>query len=250
MNYYLAEEATGLHGSFIISAKASRIRGQPYNKETPSQQAELRARANTTTEQLEKADILAIRIFHTDTGVDVITLGAIAFGATDEEHFISLLSFTPRLAPWPITLELRKRDGTKFRATTELFLLPMPSRLQGCSRIDSLRNTLLIRYPNIPAWDPLFPNSFYLSGPWLASDPDNLQKLATRFNVLHIVPGGDGIGYDLDQLDAWFDAAERFAMWIMLDMRWTYQNRNYVRIQVERYKRRANMLLWYTADEP
>ncbi|KAI4088776.1 MAG: hypothetical protein LQ348_004109 [Seirophora lacunosa] len=250
MNYYIAEEATGLGGSFIISAKASRIRGQPYNKETPSQQAELRARANTTTDQLEKADILAIRIFHTDTGVDIITLGAITFGTTDEEHFISLLSFTPRLAPWPITLELRKRDGTTFRATTELSLLPMPSRLQSCSRIDSLRNALLIRYPNIPLWVPLFPNSFYLSGAWLASDPDNLQKLATRFNVLHIVPSGDGIGYDLDQLDAWFDAAERFGMWIMLDMRWTYQNRHYVRTQVERYKRRGNMLLWYTADEP
>ncbi|KAL8850802.1 MAG: hypothetical protein Q9221_004216 [Calogaya cf. arnoldii] len=70
------------------------------------------------------------------------------------------------------------------------------------------------------------------------------------FNILHIVPGGAGIGYDLDQLDTWFDEAEKLGLWIMYDMRWTYQNTGYVRTQVERYKSRSNMLLYYTADEP
>ncbi|KAL8650229.1 MAG: hypothetical protein Q9210_003942 [Variospora velana] len=248
-NFYLAGETSV---SFIVDAKASNIHGQPYNnpQETPDQQAELRARANITTGQLQKGDVLAVKIYHTDTGVDIITIAAIAFDETDREYSISLDSFQPRLTSWPITLELRKRDGTKFRATTELSYLPIPRGPQSFSRIDSLRNALQVRNEG-PYWQTIFPYTFYVSGAWLAESPDNLKKLSSLgYYVLHIVPGADGIGYDLDQLDAWFDEAEAIGLWIMLDMRWTYQNRDYVRTQVERYKRKKNMLLWYTADEP
>ncbi|KAL8979409.1 MAG: hypothetical protein Q9177_006152, partial [Variospora cf. flavescens] len=248
-NFYLADETSV---SFIVDAKASHIHGQPYNdpQETPDQQIELRDHANTTTGQFQKGDVLAVKIFHTDTGVDIITIAAIAFDETDREYSISLESFQPRLTPWPITLELRKRDGTKFRATTELSYLPIPGGPQSFSRIDSLRNALQVRNEG-PYWQTIFPYTFYVSGAWLAESPDNLKKLSSLgYYILHIVPSGDGIGYDLDQLDAWFDEAEAIGLWIMLDMRWTYQNRDYVRTQVERYKRRKNMLLWYTADEP
>ncbi|KAL9600420.1 MAG: hypothetical protein Q9219_003173 [cf. Caloplaca sp. 3 TL-2023] len=117
-------------------------------------------------------------------------------------------------------------------------------------RIDGLHGGLQVRSTG-PVWESIFPYSFYLSGPWLGSDPGNLKKFKSLgYNVLHVVPGGDGIGYDLRELDKWFDEAEQLGLWIMFDMRWTYQNTNYVRIQVERYKTRKNMLLWYTADEP
>ena len=42
------------------------------------------------------------------------------------------------------------------------------------------------------------------------------------YTVLHIVPAG-GLGYELPELDAWLDEADRIGLWIMLDMRWSYQ---------------------------
>ncbi|KAL8936361.1 MAG: hypothetical protein Q9211_004228, partial [Gyalolechia sp. 1 TL-2023] len=118
------------------------------------------------------------------------------------------------------------------------------------TRIDSLRDGLQIR-SYTPEWEPFFPYSFYLSGPWLESSSGNMKKFKELgYNILHIVPGGEGIGYDLEQLDKWFDEAEQIGLWIMFDMRWTYKNFHHVKIQVERYRSRRNMLLWYTADEP
>lgn len=69
------------------------------------------------------------------------------------------------------------------------------------------------------------------------------------YNVLHIVPAG-GLGYELPELDAWLDEADRIGLWIMLDMRWSYQVPKNIRILVERVQRHKNLLLWYTADEP
>lgn len=161
-----------------------------------------------------------------------------------------MASFKPSQAPSAIKLELTKRDGTIFTATTDLYFLPNPAIPQSVSRIDSLRGGLQVR-SNGPYFETVFPYSFYLSGVWLGSNPVNLRKFKDLgYNILHIVPSGEGIGYDLEQLDAWYDEAEKLGLWIMHDMRWTYQNRDYVKIQVERYKRRKNMLLWYTADEP
>ncbi|KAI4124437.1 MAG: hypothetical protein LQ338_004802, partial [Usnochroma carphineum] len=183
-------------------------------------------------------------------GATIIPVAGIAFNETGREYSITLTSFKASQAPSPITLELTKKDGTKFTAKTQLYYLPNPTSPQSVSRIDSLRGSLQVR-TNGPYWETIFPYSFYLSGAWLESSPDNLRKLRDLgYNILHIVPGGGGIGYDLDKLDAWFDEAEQLGMWIMYDMRWTYQNRDYVQLQVERYKRRKNMLLWYTADEP
>lgn len=191
-----------------------------------------------------------MRIFHTDSGATIIGLAGIAFNETGREYSITLSSFKPSQVPSSITLELTKRDGTKFTATTQLYYLPNPTGPQSVSRLDSLHGGIQVR-SNGPYWETIFPYSFYLAGPWLAEDHGNLRKFKDLgYNLLHIVPGGGGIGYDLDQLDAWFNEAEQLGIWIMFDMRGTYQNRGYVKIQVERYKRRKNMLLWYTADEP
>ncbi|KAL8920158.1 MAG: hypothetical protein Q9208_006404 [Pyrenodesmia sp. 3 TL-2023] len=248
MNFYLDGERGG---SFIVDAKASYIHGQPYNghQAVQAESDELRVRSNVTSSH-RNDEVLQVKIIHSDTGVAIIDRAGIAFNETGREYSITLTSFKPSQAPSPIKLELTKRDGTIFTATTDLYFLPNPAIPQTVSRIDSLRGSLQLR-SNGPSFETVFPYSFYLSGAWLASDATNLRKFKDLgYNVLHVVPGGDGIGYDLNQLDAWYDEAEKLGLWIMHDMRWTYQNRDYVRIQVERYKRRKNMLLWYTADEP
>ncbi|KAL8833079.1 MAG: hypothetical protein Q9170_004512 [Blastenia crenularia] len=248
MNLYLDGES---EASFIVDTTASYIHGQPYNNpnSASSDHTELRARSNLTVNS-GADDRLNVRILHTDTGRAIIPQAGIAFNTTSRDYSITLASFKPRQAPWPITLELTKKDGTKFTATTELRYLPNPQAPQSITRIDSLTGGLQVR-SNGPSWEPFFPYSFYLGGPWLEEDRGNLKKFKDLgYNVLHIVPGGEGIGYDLRQLDAWFDEAQQLGLWIMFDMRWTYQNTEYVRTQVDRYKKRKNMLLWYTADEP
>lgn len=43
---------------------------------------------------------------------------------------------------------------------------------------------------------------------------------------------------------------ERLGLWLMYDMRWTYQSTSNVTAEVNHIKNRTNLLLWYTADEP
>ncbi|KAL8949012.1 MAG: hypothetical protein Q9222_004852 [Ikaeria aurantiellina] len=223
-------------GSFIVDASASNIHGQPYDQAegTLQQQTELRARVNIST-GTTNADILAVRIFHTDSGVDIVPHASINFNNTGSEYSFPLSVFKPLSVINRITLELTRPSGAKFAATTTLFFLPEPALPQSVARIDSLFNSLEIRIPDKPVWTPIFPFSYYISGAWLASDPSNLRTFARQgYNILHIVPGGDGIGYDLGQLDRWFDEAEKLGLWIMYDMRWTYQNEAYLRQQVQR----------------
>ncbi|KAL8701708.1 MAG: hypothetical protein Q9201_004771 [Fulgogasparrea decipioides] len=183
--------------------------------------------------------------------MEIIPHATIRFNESDNEYPFTLTRpIEPNTAQVSISLELTKTDGKIFTAKTELYRLADPKHPQSVTRIDSLFGGLQVRNEGLN-WKTIFPYSFYLSGAWLASSPDNLKKFSDfGYNILHIIPGGEGIGYDLHQLDLWFDAAEKLGLWIMYDMRWTYQNENYVRTQVERYKSRKNMLLWYTADEP
>ena len=146
-------------------------------------------------------------------------------------------------------MEVKRSNGQIFSASTRLSRLPNPRASSSVSRIDNLYGGILAR--TAPStWTTIFPYSFYLAGPWLREDSRNLQTFSDYgYNVLHIVPAG-GLGYDLAELDAWLDEADRIGLWIMLDMRWSYQVPKNVKILVERVQRHKNLLLWYTADEP
>ncbi|CAL8582845.1 hypothetical protein XPA_008488 [Xanthoria parietina] len=264
MSFYLAGEK---FGSFIVDTtvgnliyfthleahncwKASRVHGRAWDVDPAlNDQSDHR----TGTIQATKGDdeeTLTVRVTHRQSGLQIIPHATIRFNETGKEFIFSTETFDASYAPQTVILELTHVDGRIFRATTGLYYLPYPRPTQSITRIDSLYGGLHVR-SNGPAWQTIFPYTFYLSGDWLASDPGNLKRFQNfGFNVLHIVPGGAGIGYDLDQLDTWFDEAEKLGLWIMYDMRWTYQNTGYVRTQVERCKTRSNMLLYYTADEP
>ncbi|KAL8691390.1 MAG: hypothetical protein Q9218_003384, partial [Villophora microphyllina] len=195
---------------------------------------------------------LALRVFLTDSGTEILHSTSVSFNDKDREHPFALSGISvPSPAPVSVTLEVtRVITGKKFIGITDLYHLPIPESPQSIARVDSLKGGVLVKSDGSD-WQTIFPYSSYLSGAWLASNPDNLKKFSDLgYNILHIVPGGAGIGYDLHQLDLWFDGAEKLGLWIMFDMRWTYQNNDYVRTQVERYKTRKNLLLWYTADEP
>ncbi|KAL8659117.1 MAG: hypothetical protein Q9202_007270 [Teloschistes flavicans] len=229
--------------SFIISAHLSVSHGEPWDFGTSS--------PNASNETVEDAE-LALRVFHTDSGIDIIHSTPVEFGIIDKDYPFTLAGISVSgSAPISVTMEMKRvSNGKIYKANTELYHLPIPERSQSIARLDNLYGGLYVKRDG-SEWEAVFPYSFYLDGAWLASDPDHLKQFSNLgYNILHIVPGGQGIGYDLHQLDLWFDEAEKLGLWIMFDMRWTYQNNDYVRTQVERYKRRKNMLLWYTSDEP
>ncbi|KAL9579559.1 MAG: hypothetical protein Q9212_005036 [Teloschistes hypoglaucus] len=259
MSSYLDGETSG---SFIISAhvglaayyksfnlflilvvKLSYSHGEPWDYDTSSHKP--------TNETVENGE-LVLRVFHSDSGVDIIPSSPIHFIFSDKDFPFALAGISgPALAPISVTMEVKRRSNGKiYKANTELYYLPVLERPQSIARLDTLYGGLHVKRDE-SEWEAVFPYSFYLDGAWLASNPDHLKQFSNMgYNILHIVPGGQGIGYNLHQLDLWFDEAEKLGLWIMFDMRWTYQNNDYVRIQVERYRRRKNMLLWYTADEP
>ncbi|KAL8772271.1 MAG: hypothetical protein Q9209_002483 [Squamulea sp. 1 TL-2023] len=264
LSLYLDGESTG---SFIVDAtvgapvdsyfidaydilKASSIHGQPWDADLSlSDQSKFNA-GTVDSIKGNNNETLTVTILHVESGAELLPRTTIKYNETGKEFVFLTETLKASQAPQSIKLKLTHADGRRFEATTSLYYLPKPGYNQSITRIDSLYGGLQVRTSNL-LWQKIFPYSFYLSGAWLASDPANLKRFCDLgFNILHIIPGGEGIGYDLNQLDAWFDEAEKLGLWIMYDMRWTYRNSGYVKTQVERYRTRRNMLLYYTADEP
>ena len=208
----------------------------------------LTARSNSTL--VDGPPTLSATIIRSDTGRKLLSSINVPFDKTGSEFEFSLISFTPSQTAYKLSLTLTTSYGQTFEATTVLRRLPNPDSSSSVAKIDYLYGGLLARPAQAPQWESVFPYSFYVGGPWLREDPDNIQKLyESGFNVLHIVPAG-GLGYELPELDAWLNECDRIGMWIMLDMRWSYQIPKNVQILVERVKTHKRLLLWYTADEP
>ncbi|KAL9129301.1 MAG: hypothetical protein Q9217_002212 [Psora testacea] len=198
-------------------------------------------------------DGLSIIIIRADTGAQIAKTIA-PVNIHDWLVSFSLAGFLPSFKPYQISLEAIGVGGLKYATQTQLYHLPSRTDGGSVTKIDNLYGALLVQSPVEPdgssSWIPLLPYSFYLDGSWLGAGPSRLVEFASYgYNVLHIIPGG-GIGYDFELLDGWLDEAEKLGLWIMFDMRHTYQVASDVTMQVNRLKARKNMLLWYTGDEP
>lgn len=203
---------------------------------------------------------LNVRITRGDTGAEIAT-GTVQVDTNGTQLSFPLHHFTPSLTPYDLLLTAVSLGGQKYTASTLLFYLPSPTYPAGgtVTRIDHLYGGVSVRkFPtasgNTPVsnavWIPVIPYSFYISGPSLEPNPEKMNEFANYgYNVLHIIPAG-GLGYNLTQLDEWLDAAEQVNLWIMFDMRWSYQNPDATSLLINRIKARKTLLLWYTADEP
>ena len=188
-------------------------------------------------------------IYRTDTNDHIAGPGVVLINSTGTQVGFSLTMFTPSFEPYSIHLVATGATGYTYTASTQLLRLPERNDSGSVTKIDNLYGALLVKDVD-KSWKSLFPYSFYLNGNWLAESQDNMALLkALGHNVLHIVPAG-GLGYNFTQLDEWLNEAQRLGLWIMYDMRWTYQNSSLVKWQVNLLKSRPNLLLWYTADEP
>ena len=192
---------------------------------------------------------LFFAIYRTDTNDHIAGPGVVSINSTGTTVGFSLAIFAPSFEPYSIYLVASGATGHTYTASTQLFRLPKRNDGGSVTKIDNLFGALIVKDVD-RSWKPLFPYSFYLNGNWLAENQDNMAIFkAHGYNVLHIVPAG-GLGYNFTQLDEWLDEAQRLGLWLMYDMRWTYQNSSLVEWQVNLLKSRPNLLLWYTADEP
>ena len=221
--------------------KLSFIHGQPFYSRAinlPSNLVSLQQSVATN----RTATKLALTISRPDTGADVAK-DELTINSTAEVTF-SLRGFSPRVEPYTIVVKAQTPNGQPFNAQTQLFHLPDPTDGRVVTKLDNLNGGLLVKIHD--GWTPFFPYSFYIDSKWISPDPSRLVDFAKLgYNVLHVIPS-----YDYDWFDKVADEAEKVGLWIMYDMRGTWMSLADVEMQVKRYGKRTNLLLWYTADEP
>lgn len=244
MSFYLPSDRTA---SFIVDAAISYTQGQDYyalpglgNESSPYHMLEVVAKV-------------------ADNGLELVAAN-VTVNTTGNEIRFEVAELAPRSVPYEIELEASSMQGQRtYLASTQLSVLP--DRTDGGSvvKLDSLYGGLHVRHKNASttytsAYTPLLPYSFYVSWDgWLNTDVGWVDSFkAAGYNIIHIVPNGGlpNKAFNYTQLGEFLDRCDELGLWIMYDMRWTYQNSSSLAEQVTLVKDRPRMLLWYTADEP
>ncbi|KAJ5140006.1 hypothetical protein N7448_003414 [Penicillium atrosanguineum] len=233
MNLYTPGDGKG---SFIIDTKISYIHGEPWE---------------ITDHNSQSLDIelsIGEAKLHLTHSVFVNT-------SSNELEF-PLHGLAPRFEPYRVTIRANRPDGSHaYSATTDLYHLP--ERIDGGSitKLDSLYGGLLVQdYTKDSSWSPLLPYSYYVSWDgWLEKSLSNVQIFKDQgYNIIHIVPnaGLANEAFNFTELKMFLDKCDEVGLWVMYDMRWTYQNLTSVQYQVDLLKTHKSLLLWYTGDEP
>jgi len=233
MNLYTAADDKGI---FIVDAEISYIHGEPLEaKDHDSQSLQIELSVDETQ-------------LHLKYSVPVNT--------SSNELDFPLQDLVPRFEPYRVTLKAKHQDGTRaYTAITELYHLPERTDGGSITKLDNLYGGLLVQdNTKDSSWSPLLPYSYYVSWDgWLKKSLSNVKDFKDQgYNIIHIVPnaGLTNEAFNFTELDMFLDKCDEIGLWVMYDMRWTYQNLSSVQYQVDRLKSRKSMLLWYTGDEP
>jgi len=179
-----------------------------------------------------------------------LTHGAVKLNSTKTLLPFSLRSLQPRTAPYNISCSATFATQT-FHATGSLSYLPAPpSSIGSVTKMDLRTGALLARPANGKGgpYAPVLPIGFYTQfDGYLANNLSVSAELAAQgFTIVHPIPSFS----NLTALGLVLDKMQEAGLYLMYDMRNTYQNTTSVTEQVNRIKSRPNLLLWYTADEP
>ncbi|KAJ6631564.1 hypothetical protein B0H10DRAFT_1866217 [Mycena sp. CBHHK59/15] len=183
-----------------------------------------------------------------------LTSGAVPLNATKHALPFSLSALKPQKGAYTITCSATfSSSKQKFSATALLTYLPdPPGGIGSVTKFDARTGALLARPlggAKNAAFERVFPVGFYTGfGNYLqANFSTALPQLKSQgFTVVHPIPAFPNI----TALDEVLDKMEEVGLYLMYDMRGTYMNDTSVTDQVNHIKSRANLLLWYTADEP
>ncbi|KAJ3568689.1 hypothetical protein NP233_g5551 [Leucocoprinus birnbaumii] len=176
--------------------------------------------------------------------------GSVPLNATKHALTFSLSSLSAQTPAYNMTCSATL-SGQTFKASGSLTYLPAkPSNIGSVTKMDLRTGALLAKPANGNGdYAPVFPIGFYTQvDNYLAQDLTISATLAKQgFTVVHPVPGGSTSQATLGKV---YDAMQAAGLYLMYDMRGTYQNATSVTSQVNHVKSRSNLLLWYTADEP
>jgi hypothetical protein len=235
-------------GSFIVGASISHIFGQPYNNVSYALPGGRDGSPFTT---------LHFKIYSEETR-SLLVASSVPVNSTGNLFEFPLLSFIPRWEPYQVSFHGSSPDGQQsFTATTQIYVLP--SRSYGSAvKIDNLFGGLYVQNAlnHWRGWYPVFPNGYYADGSYVTPSNMSLVNLDTYvaqgFNTINIVPSGVGPdqSYPTGQLEQYWDRMDELNLLNIYDMRFSFQNATQVNDQVQLWKNRTSLLMWYTADEP
>ncbi|TFK75617.1 hypothetical protein BDN72DRAFT_786858 [Pluteus cervinus] len=176
----------------------------------------------------------------------------LSLGEVNVEVPFSFGHLTPQGSPYLVECIARLKSLNHeqvIRTNASLFYLPTPN-IGSVTKVDRLTGALLARpiAQKDRPYEEIFPLGFYTSfGNYLDSNLTILDEVkAQGFNLVHPVPPFE----DITALNRILDRMEELGLYLVYDMRHSYQNHDALLQEVATIKDRSNLLLWYTADEP
>lgn len=228
------------------SLQLSFIHGQAWSSSSSSVDTARRDLLSTNFTAPSNKDNLAVTITRADTGRLIARTNA-PVNVSDTQVTFQWGDLASSLTGYAIAVTATGSNGHTYTAQTSLQRLP--SRTDGGSvvKIDNLYGGLVVQEKGSKNWTPLFPFSFYFGSGLL--EPKTTEVLTEwvnmGYNILHIIPP-----YDYNDYKKYAEEAEKLGLWLMYDMRHTFNDHDELVKQMELFKGFSNMLLWYTSDEP
>ncbi|KAF2119613.1 hypothetical protein BDV96DRAFT_349968 [Lophiotrema nucula] len=204
---------------------------------------------------------LVVRLIKKDDGgqqVDVANI-TVPVNSTGNLVTVGLDAFPPRNQSYSITgLGGDEAFLQSYWTYPQLTVLPERNDTGSVARIDQIGGGIEVKSPiTNDAWKPIFPYSFYTSWDWIQSTigNDSATKNLTTFrelgyNLIHPVPPGGDDPFNHTIFEEFLTICDQLELYVMYDMRHTYQNDTSIADQLSRIKNHPSLLLYYTADEP
>jgi hypothetical protein len=247
-SFYLASETKA---TFIIDTPVQNITGLPYSN-------------GTFTQDSPSAKVpfveLSVQIRNAQTW-DLLAKSAIVqVNSTGTEVEFDLKSMPANLRhPWTVNVVANSPDAIQtYYGGTEVAVLPERNGTGSVARIDNLYGGIQVKSSLTDnKWKSIFPYSFYTSWDWISSTITNstsTKNLRTfkelGYNIIHPIPPGGTDPFDHTIFEEFLKICDELELYVMYDMRHTYQNATSVSDQLSRLQSHPSLLLYYTADEP
>jgi hypothetical protein len=233
-------------GSFIVNAPISYIFGQSFTNVT-----------YTNTDGGKRTLVpgpfttLAIDIMIEDTGALLVS-EMVDVNSTGNLFSFSFSGLKARDKPYAISLYGTSLDGYQtYSATTEIYILPDRTDGGSAVKIDNLYGGLWVQNKknNWSGWYAVYPSGFYADAGYIFQSPNDLYAYQDYgMTSINLVPDDTTFNYTI--LNQYWDMMDEINLLNLYDMRYTYTNTTSVTEQVEMFKNRTTLLMWYTGDEP
>lgn len=245
--YYLPTDKTA---TFIIDTPVSKHSGSypfknwTYDEDSPS------TRVPLTEVTLQISNALTGKVLVTDVRVPVNQTGI---------KIVVNLENVRKNGSTSLNVIANSPDAIQtFQSMTEILIVTERNDTGSMARIDRLTGGLQVQSPlTNHTWKSIFPYSFYTSWDWISSTinnataPKNLTTFRNLgYNLIHPVPPGGNDPFDPTIFEEFLRICDELELYVMYDMRHTYQNATSITTQLSRLQSHPSLLLYYTADEP